>query len=40
MDRFLNMFSAMEALLRLGKCREMPVVGWVGEVLVMGVIVS
>jgi len=38
--RFLNMFSALEALLTIGKCRELPVVGFVQGVLVMGVIVS
>lgn len=38
--RFLNMFSALEALLTLGKCRELPVVGFVNGVLIMGVIVS
>lgn len=37
--RFLNMFSAFEALLTIGKCRELPVVGFVQGVLVMGVIV-
>jgi exonuclease V len=39
-DRFLNMLSALEALLTLGKCRELPVVGFVKGVLVIGVIVS
>jgi exonuclease V len=38
--RFLNMLSALEALLTLGKCRELPVVGFVKGVLVMGIIVS
>ncbi len=38
--RFLNMLSSLEALLTLGKCREMPVAGFVGGVLVMGIIVS
>ena len=33
------MFSALEALLSLGKCRELPVVGFVRGVMVMGVIV-
>lgn len=33
------MFSAFEALLTLGKCRELPVVGFVRGILVMGVIV-
>ncbi|WWD09676.1 hypothetical protein V865_007804 [Kwoniella europaea PYCC6329] len=36
--RFLNMLAAMEALLVLGKCRELPVVGFVKGVLVYGVI--
>jgi hypothetical protein len=34
------MFSALEALLTIGKCRELPVVGFVQGVLVMGIIVS
>jgi exonuclease V len=34
------MLSALEALLTLGKCRELPVVGFVKGVLVMGIIVS
>lgn len=34
------MFSALEALLTLGKCRELPVVGFVNGVMIMGVIVS
>jgi hypothetical protein len=34
------MFSALEALLTLGKCRELPVVGFVKGILVMGIIVS
>lgn len=38
--RFLNMLSALEALITLGKCRELPVVGFVGDVLIMGIIVS
>ena len=38
-SRFLNMFAALEALLTLGKCRELPVIGMVGGTLVMGVIV-
>ena len=38
--RFLNMLSALEALLTLGKCRELPVAGFVGNMLVMGIIVS
>ncbi|ORX37445.1 exonuclease V [Kockovaella imperatae] len=36
--RFLNMFAAIEALLTIGKCRELPVIGLVGGTLVMGVI--
>lgn len=36
----LNMFSALEALLSLGKCRELPVAGFVDDVLVLGIIVS
>ncbi|ORY23370.1 exonuclease V [Naematelia encephala] len=36
--RFLNMLSALEALLTLGKCRELPVVGFVKGILVMGII--
>lgn len=36
--RFLNMFSALEALITVGTCRELPVVGFVGDVLVRGVI--
>ncbi|WWD17635.1 hypothetical protein CI109_102076 [Kwoniella shandongensis] len=36
--RFLNMLSAVEALLTLGKCREMPVVGFVNGIMVMGII--
>ena len=37
--RFLNMFSALEALISLGKCRELPVVGFVKGIIIMGVIV-
>jgi len=33
------MFSALEALITLGKCRELPVVGFVKGILIMGVIV-
>ncbi|WVF70631.1 hypothetical protein IAT40_005424 [Kwoniella sp. CBS 6097] len=36
--RFLNMFSAVEALLTLGKCREMPVVGFLNDTMIMGII--
>ncbi|WWC86518.1 uncharacterized protein L201_001395 [Kwoniella dendrophila CBS 6074] len=36
--RFLNMLAAMEALLVLGKCRELPVVGFIKGVLVYGII--
>lgn len=39
-DRFLNMFSALEALIAVGTCRELPVVGFVGDILVRGVIVN
>ena len=38
--RFLNMLSALEALITLGKCRELPVVGFVNDLLIMGIIVS
>jgi exonuclease V len=34
------MFSGMESLLSIGKCREMPVVGYVSGMMVMGIIVS
>lgn len=34
------MFSAIQALLSLGKCRELPVAGFVDDMLVFGVIVS
>ncbi|WVQ82509.1 hypothetical protein IAT38_004638 [Cryptococcus sp. DSM 104549] len=36
--RLLNMLSGFEALLTIGKCREMPVAGFVNGVLVMGII--
>ncbi|KAL7419212.1 hypothetical protein Q5752_006049 [Cryptotrichosporon argae] len=36
--RFLNMLSALEALLTLGKCRELPVVGVIRGMLIMGII--
>ncbi|WRT64395.1 uncharacterized protein IL334_001327 [Kwoniella shivajii] len=36
--RFLNMLAALESLLTLGKCRELPVVGFVKGILVYGVI--
>ncbi|WWC66139.1 uncharacterized protein I206_100039 [Kwoniella pini CBS 10737] len=36
--RFLNMLVAMQALLDLGKCRELPVVGFVKGILVYGII--
>ncbi|WVQ97298.1 hypothetical protein IAU59_004409 [Kwoniella sp. CBS 9459] len=36
--RFLNMFSAVEALLTLGKCREIPVVGFLNDIMIMGII--
>lgn len=38
--RFLNMLSGLESLISLGKCRELPVVGFIDGVLVMGIIVS
>jgi exonuclease V len=34
------MLSSLEALLTLGKCRELPVVGFIKEYMVVGVIVS
>lgn len=34
------MLSAVEALLTFGKCREMPVVGFINDILVLGIIVS
>ena len=34
------MLAAMEALITLGTCREVPVVGFVGGILVTGIIVS
>lgn len=34
------MLSSLEAILTVGKCREMPVAGFVGDVLIMGIIVS
>ncbi|KAK4689483.1 exonuclease V, partial [Tremellales sp. Uapishka_1] len=36
--RFLNMLSALEALITLGKCRELPVVGFLNGIMVMGII--
>lgn len=39
MIRFLNMLSSLEALMTLGKCRELPVVGFIKEYMVVGVIV-
>ncbi|OXM76093.1 hypothetical protein C364_06197 [Cryptococcus neoformans Bt63] len=36
--RFLNMLSAVEALLTIGKCREMPVVGFINDIMVLGII--
>lgn len=36
--RLLNMLSSLEALLTLGKCREMPISGFVGDVYVSGII--
>lgn len=38
--KLLNMLASMEALLTLGKCRELPVVGFVKGYMVVGVIVS
>jgi hypothetical protein len=34
------MLASMESLLTLGTCRELPVVGFVGSILVTGIIVS
>lgn len=36
----LNMLAGMEALLTLNKCRELPVVGFVDDILVFGIIVG
>ncbi|BEJ12450.1 hypothetical protein CspHIS471_0209100 [Cutaneotrichosporon sp. HIS471] len=36
--RMLNMFSALEALLTIGKCRELPVAGFVDDMFVLGII--
>ncbi|KAJ9096375.1 hypothetical protein QFC21_005197 [Naganishia friedmannii] len=36
--RFLNMLASLEALMTLGKCRELPVVGFVRGYLLVGVI--
>lgn len=36
--RMLNMLSSLEALISLGKCREMPICGFVGDVYVSGII--
>lgn len=38
--RFLNMLASLEALMTLGKCRELPVVGFVKGYMLVGVIVS
>lgn len=38
--RLLNMFANLEALLTVGKCRELPVMGFVDGYMVVGVIVS
>jgi hypothetical protein len=38
--RFLNMLASLEALIGLGTCRELPVVGFVRGIMVVGVIVS
>jgi hypothetical protein len=40
MNRFLNMLASLEALLTLGKCRELPVVGFIRGYMIVGVIVS
>lgn len=37
---FLNMLSVLESAIVLGTGRELPVVGFVGDTLVLGVIVS
>jgi exonuclease V len=34
------MLSGMQSLLDLGMCREMPVVGFINGVLILGIIVS
>jgi hypothetical protein len=39
-SRMLTMFSALEALITLGKCRELPVAGFVDDMFVLGIIVS
>lgn len=38
--RFLNMLSVLESVIEFGTGRELPVVGFVGETMVLGVIVS
>jgi len=38
--RFITMLSGMQSLLDLGMCREMPVVGFINGVLILGIIVS
>lgn len=38
-SRFLNMLASLEALMTLGKCRELPVVGFVRGYMIVGVIV-
>jgi exonuclease V len=40
LDRFITMLSGMQSLLDLGVCREMPVVGFINGVLILGIIVS
>lgn len=40
MARLLNMVVSLETLISLGKCREIPVVGIVRGVPIMGIIVS
>ncbi|CAK9784624.1 hypothetical protein CC85DRAFT_299911 [Cutaneotrichosporon oleaginosum] len=36
--RMLTMFSAIEALITIGKCRELPVAGFVNDTFVLGII--
>jgi hypothetical protein len=38
--RFITMLSGMQSLLDLGMCREMPVVGFINGVLILGIIAS
>jgi protein tyrosine/serine phosphatase len=39
MIRFITMLSGMQSLVDLGVCREMPVVGFINGVLILGIIV-